>query len=103
MSDDDERERTVVKRDGPNLFIYEEGEFCCVCESTDYGTLGRYGFGDPASPLEFTVCNSCRSSNAFRDWLAGEFEKVLASRPDQWRKNPDGTWTEIKNPAQENS
>ena len=83
---------TVVKRDGPNLFVYEEGEFCCVCKSTDHDGLQRFGFGDPANPLTFTVCNPCHGGGRFHEWLAGEFVRAMIVH-DENRKLPDGRWT----------
>lgn len=91
--------RTVVRRKGRELIIYEEGEFCCVCESTDYESLQRFGFGDPANPLVFMVCATCWGADgkdsAFHDWLAGEFERTMIVH-DENRKLPDGRWTTDK-------
>lgn len=83
---------TVVRRDGPNLFIYEEGEFCCVCKSIDYACLERFGFGDPEDPLSFTVCKPCHDGDKFHEWLVGEFERAMIVH-DENRKLPDGRWT----------
>ena len=83
---------TVVKRDGLNLFIYEEGEFCCVCKSTGDKGLERFGFGETEAPLTFTVCTPCNSNGQFHEWLAGEFERAMIVH-DENRKLPDGRWT----------
>jgi hypothetical protein len=98
MSRDDDGE-LVVREDGI-LMVLEEGEYCCVCKA--HKDLMRFGMGDPADPMIFTVCNPCfdkRSDKSrFVDWLAKEMEESLASQPDKWRKNPDGTWTDLENP-----
>lgn len=85
----------VVVRRGNVLLVLEEGEYCCVCKAVDH--LHALGFGDPADPLTYTVCDPCfNQSERFHKFLANEFEEALASDPDRWRKNPDGAWTELK-------
>lgn len=90
---------TVVRRKGNDLFIYEEGEFCCVCKGTDYDALQMHGFGDPADPLKFMVCVTCWGEDgldgAFHRWLVGEFERTMIVH-DENRKLPDGKWTTRK-------
>jgi hypothetical protein len=77
---------------GSVLMVLEPGEYCCVCRAHE--DLVRFGLGDRSDPLVFTVCNPCFAGeqSKFHEFLAGEFEKALAERPDKWRKNPDGTW-----------
>ena len=94
---DDKLER-VVKREGGNLLVLNEDEYCCVCKSTDWDSLTWFGIGhglDDPHLLKFCCCKSCYPER-FKTYLAGEFEKALSSRPDQWRKNLNGTWSEIK-------
>ena len=88
-----EQAETVVKRKGRNLFIYEDGEFCCVCKSVE--DLQNWGFGDPDDPLKFTVCMPCHDGQGFHDWLCGEFEHTMIIH-DENRKLSDGKWTTNK-------
>ena len=85
--------KSVVRRKGQDLFVYEDGEFCCVCQAVE--DLERWGFGDPSSPLEFTICKPCHEGGAFTEWLSGEFERTMIVH-DENRKLPDGRWTTNK-------
>lgn len=88
----------VVARFGRTLMVLEEGEYCCVCKAHE--DLIRFGLGNEADPLVFTVCNPCFDKGSdrsrFHTWLVAEFEKAFESAPDKWRKNTDGTWRAIK-------
>lgn len=71
--------------------ILEEGEYCEVCGNTEQ--LGSWG---DKGGLGFTVCRPCWKDKArFTEWLATSFEEALAEKPDEWRKNADGTWSVI--------
>ena len=101
VEDEDDPPKTIVVRESDILMVLEEGEFCCVCEI--HKDLMRFGIGDPADPLVFTVCNPCFAKNEsgdsrFHHWFVGEVEKSLAARPDEWRKNPDSTWGKVGEP-----
>lgn len=75
----------------PTTEIYEDGEYCEVCGTTEQ--LGRWGHGKKAEPLVFTVCQTCYDDPAkFRDWLAAQFEAALEADPTMM-KLPNGKWT----------
>lgn len=88
---------SILVRHRGTLMVLEHGEYCCVCKTTDNLIAMELPTGD--EPLKFTFCKDCEGDK-FTAWLANDLEKCLASQPDKWRKNPDGTWHPLDQPEQ---
>lgn len=86
----------LIVRDKSDLITLDSGEFCAVCHTTENITaIGLPTSADEQPPMAFAYCPSCEGE-PFRRWLAAEFERALAASPEQWQKNSDGTWRELK-------
>jgi hypothetical protein len=82
----------VVWRDGQNLFILEDGEFCVVCHGhDDLWTHELPRTKADSEPLKFTVCKRCLDGTGYHDWLVQEFEKALEADPTM-EKGTDNKW-----------